>query len=1172
MTKKIILIFMAALCSVNSYSQTYRSCATTEVHEEELRNNPEIKQKLLSIENHIQFYEQSGGSMRSMAITIPVVVHIIYNTASQNISDAQIQSQIDVLNEDFRKLNSDVSMVPSIWQGITADAQIEFCLAKRDPMGNATTGITRTYTSQTSFSTNNAMKYTSSGGKDGWDRNQYMNIWVCNLGGSLAGYAQFPGGTAATDGIVVHYSTFGRTGTLQNGYNKGRVTTHEVGHWLNLRHIWGDASCGNDYVADTPTQSAANYGCPGFPYVTCSNGPSGDMYMNYMDYTFDACKYMFTSGQASRMNAVLSPGGYRSSLSISQGCVPPGSTSTCNVPTGLTAPVGNTTATLSWTGTGAVSYTVRYKQLSSSSWITINSTQSSASLSGLTSGVTYEFQVQSNCSSSSSLFSSSATFTTSSSICNVPTGLTASVGTNSATLSWTGTGAVSYTVRYKQLSSSSWITINSTQTSASLSGLTSGVTYEFQVRSNCSSSSSSFSNSATFTTNVSICNTPTGLSVINITTSFVTVSWTSNGSVSYVVRYKPVSSGTWSSMSTTLTSLSIGGLTAGVNYEVQVQGICSSSSSAFSSSVNFTIPIVCNIPSGLVAANITTSSSTLSWNSTGATSYNVKYKPTTSSIWTSLNTTQTTVYISGLSSGTSYEIQVQSVCSSVLSAFSETGTFTTSVITCSIPTGLYASNVTLTTATISWNNTGAVSYSIRYKSISSNLWSYISSSQTTVSIGGLTSGVSYEFQVQSVCGAVSSAYSASVTFATLLPDCIIPSGLAVNNITTTSAQLSWINSGADSYNVRYKVTSSTNWNNLITSQTSISISGLASGNNYEFQVQGVCGFKLSNYSNSFNFFTTAVCNIPGNLSVSNITTSSALLSWSNTGATSYNIRYKATSTSIWINVSTSQTSISISGLASGVDYEFQVQGLCGTINSFYSESAIFATTVTNCVIPSGLSANNITTSTATLQWNSTGASSYNIRYKDLSSVTWSNINTSQTTVNIGGLQAGTGYEFQVQGLCGTVWSAYSASTSFVTASPLCVVPGGLTISSLTTNSAVLSWNSTGASSYVLRYRAVYASNWISFNSLQTSVFLSGLTGGTNYEFQVQSICGSNFSAFSVSNVFSTVVATNVCEIPYNLSVSAITNTTANLSWNGTGATSYNLRYKTVSSVVWSNVS
>ena len=1072
---------MAVLCSVKSYSQNYRTCGTTQVHEESLNKDPQLQQRMQGIENHTQLYELSGGNNRSTAITIPVVVHVVYNSASQNISDAQIQSQINVLNEDFRKTNSDVSFIPSIWQGVAADAQIEFCLAKRDPQGNPTTGITRTYTNHVSFSTDNSVKFTNAGGKDAWDRNQYMNVWVCNLGGNLGGYAQLPGGTASTDGIVVHYSTFGTTGTLMNGYNKGRVTTHEVGHWLNLRHIWGDASCGNDYVADTPVQFGANYGCPSYPYVTCTNGPHGDMFMNYMDYTMDACKYMFTAGQSARMNAVLSPGGFRYSLANSQGCVPPGTTV----------------------------------------------------------------------------------------LCNTPSGLNAATTTSSAALSWSGTGAVSYNVRYKAVTSSTWTTFGTTQTNVNVSGLSAGTAYEFQVQGVCSSSSSSFSSSSLFYTTTS-CNVPGGLAVTNISTSFVTITWNSTGATSYNVRYKPVSSSTWTSSSTSLISMSIGGLSTGVNYEVQVRSICGTSSSAFSSSVTFQIPVICDIPGGLTAFNTTQTSVTLGWNSTGANSYYVKYKPVNFTGWSTLNTTQTIVTLSNLTAGTNYEFAVQSVCGSTLSAYSESSLFTTAALTCSVPSGLSAGSITPSTVVLNWNSSGANSYSVRYKNTNSLTWSYLSSTQASISLGGLLPATNYEYQVQGLCFSTSSAYSGSFNFTTSSPVCNVPAGLIVSNITQNSVLIEWQSSGASSYNIRYKLTSSSNWTNISTTQTSIGVSGLTSSGNYEFQVQSVCAGTVSAFSNPETFNTLASCDIPLINVVSNITSLSATLSWNSTGAGYYNVKFKPISSTGWTTLSTSQTSYTLNGLLASTSYEFQVQSVCGSVISPYSESALFTTGSVVCNIPTGLSVYNITETTATFQWNAVGTSYY-LRYKLLSSNTWSTLVTSQTSINLAGFVAGSNYEVQVQAICNTIWSGYSASINFTTASPVCLAPGGLSISNVTTTSVVLSWTSNGASSYVLRYKEVSASNWISFNSMQTSVFLSGLTAGTNYEFQIQANCGSVSSAFSGSQSFTTAVPVIQCSIPGNLFSSGISNTTVILSWSNTGAANYYLRYKPINAVTWSYV-
>ncbi|TGE21686.1 T9SS type A sorting domain-containing protein [Hymenobacter aquaticus] len=297
-----------------------RQCATMDVLEAQMAADPSLAKRMAAVERHTaQVLSGSAANRITATVTIPVVVHVVYNTTAQNISQAQIDAQIKVLNDDFAKANADASLVPSAFAGVAAGTNVRFVLAKRDPSGAPTTGVIRKSTKTRSFSSNDFVKYSNKGGSDAWPASQYLNLWFCNLGQGLLGYAQFPGGAAATDGVVCLYSSV--PGGSATNYNKGRTATHEVGHWLNLRHIWGDASCGNDLVADTPTQQTSNGGCPTFPHVTCGN--QGDMSMNYMDYTYDACMYMFTSGQSARMDALFTTGGSRASLLTSLGGTAP---------------------------------------------------------------------------------------------------------------------------------------------------------------------------------------------------------------------------------------------------------------------------------------------------------------------------------------------------------------------------------------------------------------------------------------------------------------------------------------------------------------------------------------------------------------------------------------------------------------------------------------------------------------------------------------------------------------------------------------------------------------------------------------------------------------------------------------------------------------------------------
>ena len=444
----------------------------------------------------------ASGTSRNM-ITIPVVFHVVYTTSEQNISDAQIQSQVDVLNEDFNAANADIGNVPSAFQPFIGNANLHFELAARDPAGNTTTGITRTYTTVSSFSSNGSVCFSSQGGHDAWPTSQYLNIWVCNKSGA-AGFATYPwSGNSATDGIIVKYTYVGRVGTFTNNWNyqKGRTITHEAGHWLGLIHIWGDAACGNDLVGDTPLQTSANGSCPSFPDISsCSPNSNGDMYMNYMDYTYDACRNMFSALQVTRMLGFLNT--TRAGILTSLGAVPPAGA--CNAPGTLSASsVTSNSASLSWVSTGAVSYNVKYKPAASSTWTTLATSSTTLLVSGLSSSTAYEFQVQSVCASGTSAYSSSATFTTSgaTSGCSIPAGLYVSnITSNGATLNWNSTGAVSYIVRYRKSSSSSWMTVSSATPYRNIAWLSPNTSYEFQVRSVCITGFSPYSSLKTFTT------------------------------------------------------------------------------------------------------------------------------------------------------------------------------------------------------------------------------------------------------------------------------------------------------------------------------------------------------------------------------------------------------------------------------------------------------------------------------------------------------------------------------------------------------------------------------------------------------------------------------------------------------------------------------------------------
>jgi Pregnancy-associated plasma protein-A/Secretion system C-terminal sorting domain len=314
-------------CFTQVYSQ--KKCETVQHFKDELNANPAAEKNYKAIEEFTRQYinsQNNGEQARTTVpavIRIPVVVHVLYHDPEYKISDDLIRSQIDVLNKDYRRRNADTSLTPAVFRNIATDCEIEFHLATSDPRQFSTTGIVKKYTPVQAW-TKESYKMMSDAeyGSSAWDTKSYLNIWVCNLSGAVAGYSTLPGSDVKTDGVVIDFSAFGITGH-HTGYDYGRTVVHEVGHWLNLIHIWGDSNCGDDGVSDTPPQADYTVGCPTGIRSSCNNGSAGNMYMNFMDFTDDACMNMFTKGQKQRMRSIFAAGGARESILSSKGLNPP---------------------------------------------------------------------------------------------------------------------------------------------------------------------------------------------------------------------------------------------------------------------------------------------------------------------------------------------------------------------------------------------------------------------------------------------------------------------------------------------------------------------------------------------------------------------------------------------------------------------------------------------------------------------------------------------------------------------------------------------------------------------------------------------------------------------------------------------------------------------------------
>ena len=401
----ILALFFSVISKAQDASQQHthtQHCASTPFLVRQMAEDATMNTHLAVIErliadNNQQLQTRGGDTV----IVIPVVVHVVYGAAKDNISDLQIMTQISRLNLDFNKQNEELDKTPALFKPLIADCRIQFKLATRDPNGNATSGILRYNRPSRNWGTNNDIKNPEKGGISPWNSSNYLNIWVSTIGDGILGYASFPGCAAALDGIVVDNTAFGTTGTARFPFNKGRTCAHEIGHWLGLFHTWGDRECGDDLVADTPMQKNAHIGDITTPqYSDCTGLIQLDMTMNFMEYVNDASMWLFTEGQKKRMRTVLTNPAIRGNLAHSDGATPITTPKNgCDTVKRVAAYyVTDKAFTLAWTAIPYVtSYSVLYRSPSSTKWDTLQSEEAQLSFKQLTAATEYEFKVKADC-------------------------------------------------------------------------------------------------------------------------------------------------------------------------------------------------------------------------------------------------------------------------------------------------------------------------------------------------------------------------------------------------------------------------------------------------------------------------------------------------------------------------------------------------------------------------------------------------------------------------------------------------------------------------------------------------------------------------------------------------------------------------------------------------------
>jgi hypothetical protein len=729
------------------------------------------------------------------------------------------------------------------------------------------------------------------------------------------------------------------------------------------------------------------------------------------------------------------------------------------------------------------------------------------------------------------------------------------------------------------------------------------------------------------------CPTPTALTSSNVTETSASLSWTSALTSSYsIIEFRAQGSPNWISQIVQAIPYTLQNLPCATTIEWRVQAACiingTAQFSPFSGVETFTTltcTSVCPVPNNLNVSNVTATSVLLNWTApSGVFMYNVRYQQAGSANFITINNINSTSHpLQNLTCNTPYVFQVQSVCmnnstgTTTLSQWSPLYTFITSACSssCPAPQNPVTTNISQTDAVLTWMapSPNYTVFNVRYRVPGSLNWTVVNNVNTPYQLGNLTCGTTYEWEVQTVCPnspgtATTSTWTSTISFTTApcTTACTPPTLLTASNISQYGAVLSWTAAPAPaaSYQIRYRLTGSASWIFIGNASNPYQLGNLTCNSGYEWQVRSVCPATLSNtvaYSpwSGTHIFNTAACTVacpaPLNPITTNISMMGAVLSWTAAAPApvTYQIRYRESSATLWTTVNIATSPYQLGNLTCNTIYVWQVRTVCsntagGVTYSAWSPLITFVTLPCNAVCPTpfNLSSTNITLSGAVLSWSVTSPAvvGFQLRYRVTGSLAWTTLNSVSSPWQLGNLNCNTNYEWQVRTVCGVnsgtiTYSPWSVMANFATlsCSAICPAPLNPNTSNVTLYSAQLNWTSPapGLVTFEVRYRQSGTTTWTTVPVNDSPYALANLTCATGYEWQVRTVCGnsvstSSFSAWSSTQVFTTLICNLTCPTPTNLTATNLTATGAVLSWTATapGAVNYQLRYRVNGTTTW----
>jgi trimeric autotransporter adhesin len=855
-----------------------------------------------------------------------------------------------------------------------------------------------------------------------------------------------------------------------------------------------------------------------------------------------------------------------------------------------TANIGSTSAVLGWNNLGtASSYDVQWRPAGGTYTTISGITSTSYALTGLSLGTAYEWQMQPTGGS----YVGPVSFTTTA--CATPTNVGSyNTGATSTFLQWSTPFEASYPnkvheVQIQVTGPGSWSSINGINPFSRIGGLIPQTAYTWRVRADCSV----FSAPQTFTTTA--CNAPSINGTFNIAHNSARLFWSDSENAVYSVQYRPAG-GTWTTVSSlTAQNYTLTGLSVNTSYQWAVSKVCTSTlSSPYSATQTFTT--VCNPVISPYTDQLLSTSVKLNWNNDAPgvppADVQVQWRPSSQSAvsWTTIDGipggSPFNYLLTGLTNNTGYQWQARASCGvGVYSAFTSPTSFTTQ--SCPQPNSLNTFSIGLNRATLSWNfgaffagQTFTAQYRPASLSATTTGWTSVSGiTSSNYLLIGLEPNTTYQWQVSMACTPTeSSVFSSSAAFTTL-PCSNLTYSLSAGTLTFGSAQLTWFDSYANTYNLQYrpKTTPVSAWNTIANAVTSFggtySLTGLNPTTAYEYQVAIACTpTQSSNYGTPYSFTTTACSNLATGIFVLGTSFSAANLNWAGPSAIGYTLHYRPTGTTAWTDAPAPVTRpYALTGLNATTVYETEVASVCSaTQNSSYSIPASFTTTgCTNSA--SGLFTFGTTFNATNLNWQGFASNPFDLRWRPIGNPTWTNVpGIVGRPYVLTGLNPATPYEWQLAAVCGPGQSTtYTPSNSFTTTA--CTnVATGLTATGTVFNAENLNWTGPTSTPYNLRWRLLGSNIWTDIPGIITRPYtLTGLSAATAYEWQVATACSpTGSSTYTGSSTFTTVACGNVAT---NLTTLNTLPGSATLSWNSPPGVGSSLQYRVVGTVSWQTV-